>query len=108
MTAFSGVDKLSEVSRQESLRWQPTEVPRYVTLSQFCEATQISNTIARMMISEGRLRAFSHNGGHDFRIEVSEISRVLVPVPPKAPGRPKAVFARGGVQAKTTKEQGAQ
>lgn len=95
--------RLQDISRQDSLKWQPMEVPRYITLQQFCETTATGESTARQWIAEGRLRAVSANG-HNLRIEVSEIARLFQPVPARPSDRPKMKGSRGNLDAKAKKE----
>lgn len=44
-----------DVARQESMRWAPTELPQYITLSKFCQLAAVSETAAREWISDGKL-----------------------------------------------------
>lgn len=44
-----------DTERQESMRWTPTDLPKYITLSKFCELTHVSETAAREWITDGKL-----------------------------------------------------
>jgi excisionase family DNA binding protein len=63
--------------------WRGASLPKYLDLRAWCEQTMISYTTARQMISDGRLRAVTANGGKTFRIPVTELTRVFTPVKPK-------------------------
>jgi len=44
-----------DAARQESMRWPATELPKYITLSKFCQLADVSETAAREWISDGKL-----------------------------------------------------
>lgn len=44
-----------DIARQESMRWTPTDLPKYIALSKFCELADVSETAAREWISDGKL-----------------------------------------------------
>jgi excisionase family DNA binding protein len=44
-----------DIARQESMRWTPTDLPKYITLSKFCQLDDVSETAAQEWISDGKL-----------------------------------------------------
>jgi hypothetical protein len=83
----------TEAARQNSMKWSPGPVPQYITVSQFAEATQIGESVVRQYNNEGRIRAVSLNG-HNIRIEIGEIQRVMKPVAAK-PSKAKRANENG-------------
>jgi excisionase family DNA binding protein len=62
---------------------QQQQLPQLLKLREWRELTGLSDTTTRLMIRKGKLRAVSHNGGHDFRIPLTEVFRVFKAVPAK-------------------------
>ena len=68
--------------RQESFQITGSDLPRFLTPQQFCEATAMGESTVRAWIAEGKVAALSPNGGASLRIPITEITRVFLPVAP--------------------------
>jgi hypothetical protein len=44
-----------DIARQESMRWTPTDFPKYITLSKFFQLADVSEIAAQEWVSDGKL-----------------------------------------------------